>query len=118
MYARGMPSISLCLDGPSAGQFNWGNRPRNTRGEIHPINGIIQAGVESSLAEIFEPPVMRAGKEEGVRVQINSDKNISVDTRVIQFVRGETNRCLKRFAGKLTRVEVHLSDVNSRKFGI
>jgi hypothetical protein len=52
-----------------------------------------------------------------MRIQINSDKNIAVDTRVIQFVRGEVNRMLKRFATKLTRVEVHLSDVNSRKFG-
>jgi hypothetical protein len=61
---------------------------------------------------------MKAGTEEGVRIQINSDKNIAVDTRVIEFVRGEANRFLKRFGGKLTRVEVHLSDVNSRKFGI
>lgn len=53
-----------------------------------------------------------------MRIQINSDKNIAVDTRVIQFVRGEVNRILKRFGTKLTRVEVHLSDVNSRKFGI
>ena len=53
-----------------------------------------------------------------MRIQINSDKNIAVDTRVIQFVRGEVNRFLKRFGSKLTRVEVHLSDVNSRKFGI
>lgn len=53
-----------------------------------------------------------------MRIQVNSDKNINVDTRVIQFVRGEVNRLLKRFAGGLTRVEVHLSDVNSRKFAI
>ena len=53
-----------------------------------------------------------------MRIQINSDKNIAIDTRVIQFVRGEVNRFLKRFGSKLTRVEVHLSDVNSRKFGI
>ena len=53
-----------------------------------------------------------------MRIQINSDKNIAVDRRVIQFVRGEVNRFLKRFGSKLTRVEVHLSDVNSRKFGI
>ena len=53
-----------------------------------------------------------------MRIQINSDKNVAVDTRVIQFVRGEVNRFLKRFGSKLTRVEVHLSDVNSRKFGI
>jgi hypothetical protein len=57
------------------------------------------------------------GTEEGVRIQINSDKSIAVDTRVIHFVGTEVNRALGRFGGKLTRVEVHLSDVNSHKFG-
>ena len=52
-----------------------------------------------------------------VRIQINSDKNIAVDTQVIGFVETEINRVLTRFIGKLTRVEVHLSDVNSDKFG-
>ena len=53
-----------------------------------------------------------------MRIQINSGKNVAVDTRVIQFVRGEVHRFLKKFGSKLTRVEVHLSDVNSHKFGI
>src|SRR5215471_14576584 len=66
----------------------------------------------------FLTALVKAGTEEGVRIQINSDKNVAVDTRVIQVVRGEVNRSLKRFASKLTRVEVHLSDVNSRKFGV
>lgn len=61
---------------------------------------------------------VKAGNRGSVRIQINSDKNVAVDTRVIQFVRGEVNRLLKRFGSKLTRVEVHLSDVNSRKFGV
>jgi hypothetical protein len=52
-----------------------------------------------------------------VQTQVNSDKNIKVDTRVIAFTRDEVNRVLRRFARKLTRVEVHLSDVNSYKFG-
>lgn len=52
-----------------------------------------------------------------MRTQVNSDKNINVDTRVVHFVQGEVNRVLRRFAGKLTRAEVHLSDVNSHKFG-
>jgi len=52
-----------------------------------------------------------------VRIQINSDKNIAVDAQVIGFVETEVNRVLTRFIGKLTRVEVHLSDVNSEKFG-
>ena len=53
-----------------------------------------------------------------MRIQINSDKNVKVDTRVIQFARGEVNRFLKKFGSKLTRVEVYLSDVNSSKFGV
>jgi hypothetical protein len=53
-----------------------------------------------------------------MRVQINSDKNITVDSRVIGFVRTEVDRAIDRFRGRLTRVEVHLSDVNSsRKSG-
>jgi len=52
-----------------------------------------------------------------MRTQINSDKNINVDTRVIHFVEDEAHRALSRFASKLTRIEVHLSDVNSHKFG-
>ena len=52
-----------------------------------------------------------------MRTQINSDKNINLDTRVIHFVEDKVNRALSRFAGKLTRIEVHLSDVNSHKSG-
>jgi hypothetical protein len=52
-----------------------------------------------------------------VRIQINSDKNIVVDAQVTGFVETEVNRVLTRFIGKLTRVEVHLSDANSDKFG-
>ena len=52
-----------------------------------------------------------------MRIRINSDKNIAVDAQVIGFVETEVNRVLTRFIGKLTRVEIHLSDVNSDKFG-
>ena len=52
-----------------------------------------------------------------MKVQVNSDKNIMVDTRVIAFVREKADRALARFKRKLTRVEFHLSDVNSHKFG-
>jgi len=52
-----------------------------------------------------------------VKIQVNSDKNIAVDTQLIQFVEGEVNRAMGRFKEKLTRVEVHLSDTNSNKFG-
>jgi len=52
-----------------------------------------------------------------VQVQVNSDKNIMVDTRATQLVELEVKRVLRKFSGKLTRVQVHLSDVNRHKFG-
>jgi hypothetical protein len=52
-----------------------------------------------------------------MRIQINSDKNVVVDAPLASFTRGEVNRALKRFTHELTRVEVHLSDVNSHKPG-
>ncbi len=52
-----------------------------------------------------------------MKIQINSDKNVAMDAEASRFVRGEANRALSRFKSKLTRVEFHLSDVNSHKFG-
>ena len=52
-----------------------------------------------------------------MKIQVNSDKNILMDAQAHRFVRGEANRALGRFKSKLTRVEFHLSDVNSHKFG-
>jgi hypothetical protein len=52
-----------------------------------------------------------------LKIQVNSDKNISTDARLIDFVRGEAQRALGRYKSRLTRVEFHLSDVNSHKFG-
>jgi hypothetical protein len=49
--------------------------------------------------------------------QVNSDKTVAVDARTKSFVQGEVERILKTFTARLTRVEVHLSDVNSRKSG-
>lgn len=50
-------------------------------------------------------------------IQVNSDKTIAVDASLKRFVEGEVNRILERFATRLTRVEVHLSDVDNRKTG-
>ena len=49
-----------------------------------------------------------------MKIQVNSDKTIAVDASMTSFVEGEVNRVLGRFAGRLTRVEVHLSDVDSK----
>ncbi|MGA7235684.1 MAG: HPF/RaiA family ribosome-associated protein, partial [Bryobacteraceae bacterium] len=34
-----------------------------------------------------------------------------------RFVEGEVDRVLRRFEGRLTRVEIHLSDIDNRKTG-
>jgi len=52
-----------------------------------------------------------------MNTQVNSDKTIAVDASLKRFVEGEVARVLGRFEGKLTRVEVHLSDVDGRKTG-
>lgn len=52
-----------------------------------------------------------------MKIQVNSDDTITVDASMTRFVKGEVNRVLARFAKKLTRVEVHLSDADKRKTG-
>ncbi len=52
-----------------------------------------------------------------MKIQVNSDKTIAVDASLIRFVEGEVRRLLGRFAIRLTRVEIHLSDVDNTKRG-
>ena len=52
-----------------------------------------------------------------MKIQVNSDNSIAVDASMTRFVKGEVKRVLARFAKRLTRVEVHLSDVDKRKTG-
>ena len=50
-----------------------------------------------------------------MKIQVNSDRTVNVDARLTHFVEAEVSRVLSRFAGRLTRVEVHLSDVDGSK---
>jgi hypothetical protein len=52
-----------------------------------------------------------------MKIQVNSDKTIALDASLIRFVEGEVQRLLGRFAIRLTRVEIHLSDVDNTKRG-
>jgi len=52
-----------------------------------------------------------------MQIQVNSDKTVTVDASLTGFVKSETQRILATAAAKVTRVEVHLSDVNGRKSG-
>ena len=48
-----------------------------------------------------------------MHIQINTDKNISGQEAMTQDVEEILKRVLGRFAGQITRLEVHLSDENS-----
>jgi hypothetical protein len=53
-----------------------------------------------------------------MKIQINTDKKITLDIELARFVKAEITRALGRFESQLTRLEVHLSDVNSHKPGL
>jgi len=52
-----------------------------------------------------------------MKIQLNTDKNIAGSEKLEAFVTEKINRSLKRFAGRITRIEVHLSDQNAQKSG-
>lgn len=52
-----------------------------------------------------------------MKVQTNSDKQVAVDTELSGKIEEEIRRTLGRFETHLTRVEVHLSDLNSSSKG-
>jgi ribosomal subunit interface protein len=61
--------------------------------------------------------MLNISSEDSMKVQVNSDNTIAVDASLMRFVEGQVNRLLARFAKRLTRVEVHLSDVDNQKTG-
>ncbi len=52
-----------------------------------------------------------------MKIQVNSDNTIAVDASLTRFVEDEVGRVLGRFETRLTRVEVHLKDVDKAKTG-
>ena len=52
-----------------------------------------------------------------MKIQINSDRTINVDATLSSTIQAEANRVLDRFETKLTRVEIHLSDIDNQKSG-
>jgi ribosome-associated translation inhibitor RaiA len=51
-------------------------------------------------------------------VQINTDNNVEGHERLKTYMADEIATTLARFEDKITRLEVHLADENSDKFGI
>lgn len=52
-----------------------------------------------------------------MQIQINTDKNIEGNERLVNFFTTEITNELDRFEDFVTRVEVHFGDENSEKFG-
>lgn len=52
-----------------------------------------------------------------MQVLVNSDHHIVAGEDLTERVRGVVEGRLERFEGRITRVEVHLSDLNSQKLG-
>ena len=53
-----------------------------------------------------------------MKIQINTDKNVEGHERLESYFSSELEKVLSRFEDKITRLEVHLGDENSDKFGI
>jgi len=52
-----------------------------------------------------------------MQIQVNTDKNIAGSEELQQQVEGVVEGHLGRFGDRITRVEVHLNDVNGDKSG-
>ncbi|NVK63641.1 MAG: HPF/RaiA family ribosome-associated protein [Flavobacteriales bacterium] len=52
-----------------------------------------------------------------MKIQFNTDNNITGKESLEAYVSEKINAGLKQFADKVTRIEVHLSDVNAHKSG-
>ncbi len=52
-----------------------------------------------------------------MKIQVNTDKNVVASPDLLGSVERDVEQALARFAEEITRVEVHLSDLNSSKRG-
>lgn len=50
-------------------------------------------------------------------IQVNSDSHVDGNVNVVVEVEEKVQRALDRYAGRITRVEVHLNDENAHKNG-
>ena len=52
-----------------------------------------------------------------MQIQINTDKNIEGNEAFAEHVRTVVNKTLNHYADRLSRVEVHIGDMNAEKTG-
>jgi hypothetical protein len=53
-----------------------------------------------------------------MKIQFNTDKNVEGHERAEAYFSSELETALARFEEKITRIEVHVGDENSTKFGL
>lgn len=53
-----------------------------------------------------------------MQIQVNTDNHVQGDERLAEFVQTTVGSTLERFASRITRIEVHLSDENADKGGL
>jgi len=73
----------------------------------------MSAGSFSLLCQPGDP-----GLESNVQIQINSDGSVETDARATEEVEATVRGTFQRFGERITRIEVHLSDVNGAKGGV
>src|SRR5215469_2085319 len=52
-----------------------------------------------------------------MKILVNSDSSIAMDARLAKYIVGEGSELLDRFSDRLTRVEIHVSDIDRGKTG-
>ena len=52
-----------------------------------------------------------------MKILVNSDSSIAMDARLAKHIVGEASELLDRFSDRLTRVEIHVSDIDRGKTG-
>ncbi|WP_342660234.1 hypothetical protein Rruber_04906 [Rhodococcus ruber] len=52
-----------------------------------------------------------------MQIQLNKDSHIQIDDDIADRLESELASAVERFADRITRLEIHLSDENAGKFG-
>src|SRR5829696_8201924 len=63
------------------------------------------------------PPPPRHAKENGMQIQVHTDRNVDVSAGIIERIEAELESALSRFSDQITRVEVHLGDESAGRSG-
>ncbi len=72
-------------------------------GHLDTPPAVVDAGVGA-------PPDRFAKKEVVMKIQLNSDKSVEIDSSLARLIEQEPTSALDRFSDQITRIEVHLGD--------